>query len=50
MAFIANAYEYSDYIGPWIIVSRACASAILSTTLILMLFVSYDLMTVMRLK
>lgn len=48
MATITSSYEYSRYIGPWVVVSRGSASAILGCTAILMFFVSYDVMTLIR--
>lgn len=48
MATITGSYEYSRYIGPWVVVSRGSASAILGCTAILMFFVSYDVMTLIR--
>ena len=50
MGTITASYSYGDYIGPWIVVSRGSASAILGTTGILMLAVSYDLLSYIRLK
>jgi len=50
MGTISASYPYGDYIGPWIVVSRGSASAILGSTGILMVFVSYDLLTYLRSK
>ncbi|CAI2381024.1 unnamed protein product [Moneuplotes crassus] len=50
MGCITGSYSYSRYIGPWVIVSRGSASAILGTTGILMFFVSYDVLTYIRSK
>lgn len=50
MTCIATSYYYSKYIGPWIVISRSSASAIFTTCALLMIFVSYDVLTLIRSK
>ena len=50
MTSIATSYQYSKYIGPWIVISRSCASAIFTISALLMIFVSYDILTFIRSK
>ncbi|CAI2380621.1 unnamed protein product [Moneuplotes crassus] len=50
MAAISSSYSYSDFIGTWVVISRGSASSILGLTGILMLLVSYDLLTYIRSK
>ena len=50
IAIGASQSSYSDLIGPTVIVSKGCAGAVLMASSFMMISVSYDLLSFVRIK